>query len=79
MAVVGKDVTAEEGMRVVITEEGRAWDINKAKRGDSSQGGSGSIIELREGGQVSCWCCMDCKCGRCLRFQRTGSQLEHVE
>lgn len=52
MTVVGKDVPPEEGMRVLITEEGRAWDINKAKRGDSSQGRLGSIVELREGGQV---------------------------
>ena len=51
--VVGRDVAPVCGMRVVITEEGRAWDINKAKRGDSSQGGSGSIVELREDGQVS--------------------------
>ena len=53
VVVVGRDVAPACGMRVVITEEGRAWDINKAKRGDSSQGGSGSIVELREDGQVS--------------------------
>lgn len=71
MAVVGKDVPPEEGMRVLITEEGRAWDINKAKRGDSSQGRLGSIVELREGGQV-------CRQSDLLlaREERTGSTRE---
>lgn len=31
MFVVGKDVAAEEGLRVVITDDGKHWDINKAK------------------------------------------------
>jgi len=52
MSVVGKDVLPSEGLRVVITEDGRNWDINKMKRGDSSGGGAGSIVEAREGGKV---------------------------
>ena len=31
MFVVGKDVAAEEGLRVVITDDGKHWDMNKAK------------------------------------------------
>jgi hypothetical protein len=56
MSTVGRDVEAEEGLRVVITEEGRNWDINKAKRGDSSQGGAGTIFECRDSGKVL-FCC----------------------
>ena len=41
MFVVGKVVVEEEGLRVVITDDGKHWDINKANHGDSSQGGSG--------------------------------------
>ena len=52
MFVVGKDVAAEEGLRVVITDDGKHWDINKAKRGDTSQGGSGTIVEVRQHGNA---------------------------
>jgi hypothetical protein len=52
MAAVGADAAAVEGMRVVATEAGRSWDMNKGKRGDPSGGASGSIVEVREGGKV---------------------------
>ncbi|MGB1600759.1 MAG: hypothetical protein ACPIOQ_48925, partial [Promethearchaeia archaeon] len=56
MSLVGKDVPAEEGLRVVITEEGRHFDINK--RGDLSQGGAGVVVEVREIGNGQGKLCM---------------------
>jgi hypothetical protein len=50
--LVGKDVEAAEGLRVIITEEGKNWDITKAKRGDSSHGAAGCVVEVRDGGKV---------------------------
>ncbi len=52
--IVGRDAMAAEGIRVVVTEEGRSWDMNKGKRGDPSGGASGSVVEVREGGKVRC-------------------------
>jgi len=54
MAAVGSDAAAVEGLRVVATEAGKSWDMNKGKRGDPSGGASGSIVEVREGGKVRC-------------------------
>ena len=44
--------TAEEGMRVVVTDPGRIWEVEKAGRGDPSQGGQGTVLEVREEGKL---------------------------
>ena len=41
---------AAEGMRVTVTDPGRIWEREKAGRGDPSQGGEGTVLEVREEG-----------------------------
>ena len=49
---MGQDAAATEGMRVVATEEGRSWDLTKAKRGDRSGGKAGTVVQVLEDGKV---------------------------
>lgn len=44
--LVGKHVPAEVGLKVLVTETGRKMDVEKLKRGDCSQGGQGTIVEV---------------------------------
>jgi len=37
-------------MRVTVTDPGRIWEREKAGRGDPSQGGEGTVLEVREEG-----------------------------
>eukprot|EP00961_Rhodomonas_salina_P006853 92887-Rhodomonas_salina.1 len=50
--LVGKDITSRAGLRVNVTEQGRIWEVEKAKRGDTSQGSTGTIVEIREQGGI---------------------------
>lgn len=50
--LVGQTAEGEDGMRVVVTESGRTWEIEKAGRGDCSQGGQGTVVEIREEGKL---------------------------